>query len=210
VRRILAAATLFACAPRHDLPVRGDSAVVEDVATVDAASYPTGAVDNVEAKVGDVFPDIAFEGYPAGSSEWSPVAMHDFYDPDGKKGIRAILLVGAVSWCPACNDFAKNTWNPMYQALSPRGLRLVHTLRQGGTRVGDQATRTTVEAWATKFSPLYDNLLDARERTFAVQPDPSGTPWVFVIDPRTMQITATHAGGPKPQELETLLVRNGG
>jgi len=63
--------------------------------------------------------------------------MHDYYDPDGSKGINAIYLVVSAQWCVPCQGEAKqlSRLNDLYKPTGKKVLRInVHTL-QGGTKL---------------------------------------------------------------------------
>jgi hypothetical protein len=76
--------------------------VVNELGT--KARYPEGPYG---LKVGDVAPDLAWEGLRRGihafpSSDapptWETIALHDYYDPTGEGGIRAIKIDVECVW----------------------------------------------------------------------------------------------------------------
>jgi len=60
-----------------------------------SADYPAGPYGK---KVGDVIPNFSWKGYRNGVGDYTDIALLDYYDPDGKKGVRALKLNIAAVW----------------------------------------------------------------------------------------------------------------
>jgi hypothetical protein len=70
----------------------------ETGATEDTApplTYPEGPYGKA---LGNVIPNLAWEGYRDGTGEWTNISLLDYYDPDGTRGINAIKIGGAALW----------------------------------------------------------------------------------------------------------------
>ena len=175
-----------------DAPVATDAGVadaLEDTAAEDTTPpYPDGPY-GLNAK--NVFPNLKLEGHIHGSPDWVPMAMSDYYDPDGSRGITAIALDVECQWCPPSNTLADHMtvwWPYIYE---PRGARIITTMVEGLDH--KPATRATVDEWVKKHVTNYDIMLD-----------PTGTSWAglkslsfprqYIIDPRTMQIVRVVIG----------------
>jgi hypothetical protein len=95
-------------------PPKGSGTVTPPAdAGVDAAEttivdgYPSG---EPALRGGGLFPPLTFAGYDDGSTTWSTLDMRSYFDPDGDKGINAVVLIVAAEWCPVCQQEAR--WVP--------------------------------------------------------------------------------------------------
>jgi len=178
------AATMLACSPHHDLPPLPSSTL--DSGTSPIAEPPYPKVETYGARVGDVIPDLHFEGYRARSDVWEPVSIHDFYDPTGEKGIRYVLIISAAAWCPGCRA-AAGALAAVYDDYEPKGVRFVHLMRESETTA--PATKATVDRWRDNYVITYDNLLDDKQQSFSLQPaELRSTPYISIVDARTMKV----------------------
>jgi hypothetical protein len=162
-----------------------------------AAPYPSGPYGTSAGAILD--PSLAWQGFPEGakaSTDVKKICPSDFYDPDGKKGVRALALgVGAI-WCGSCQEtesaFADAVDNGgKYQG---KGVHYVELLIEGGA----QGTPANIDdAWSSysqhvlgRTIPMtvFDNAAHALQM-------PGGIPQVVIVDPRTMKITAMPGGG---------------
>ena len=57
--------------------------------------YPAGPYGKA---VGNVIPNLTWDGYRDGTGEWTKISLLDYYDPDGSRGIHAIKLGAAALW----------------------------------------------------------------------------------------------------------------
>lgn len=76
----------------------GDPPVEETGPTEDTApplEYPPGPYGKA---VGNVMPNVSWEGYRDGTGEWTTISLLDYYDPDGSRGIHAIKVGAAALW----------------------------------------------------------------------------------------------------------------
>jgi len=178
--------------------------------TVTPGDYPPGpyGLDTTMT-----FPSVSFQGYVGGQAPWTTIALKDYYDPDGTKGIRGIYLTGSAPWCAACVSEAKSFPARFANEYKAKGARFVTAILQDDAH--GPATRGTVDDWVKTFGTNYDIVLDP---TFSIlKKDSSGggsaaLPYNYVIDPRTMKVTQINAGpyffGGGIPGLDELLAKN--
>lgn len=168
-------------------------------------AYPDGAAGT---KQGLVFPDVEIEGYREGTGEWTKLAMRDYYDPDGKKGITGVYVIVAAEWCGVCQQEAARLPKE-YPAWRARGARFLQVLGQDSG--GKPAYKAVVDRWQTRFHLGLD--VGADPKLDFMPKGATGFPTCFVIDPRTMKIVRVLPGvtsdGSIPG-LEQVVTRNGG
>ncbi len=173
-------------------------------AASNACPYPASPYGKAEGKT--VSGALKWQGYAEGATEPSTVAISDYYDCDGSKGINAILLDTSAEWCGACIQEAGDLQKEM-PAWKEKGIRVITLMIEDASRV--KATVKLADKWRTKFK-IGD--------TVAVVSDPNGTflpmgsvglPLQAIVDPRTMTITKVLQGygGPMP-ELLALAAKN--
>ena len=122
-------------------------------------------------------PKLAWSGYAEGSAESGPVALAAYHDPDGKKGINALVITEVSFACNACvtetSDMQKSQAGP-WSTLGVHVLQLV--VDDAGGHLG-HATVASAKAWR----------------------DATGATWAVVADPA---FSFSHEGGnPMPQAL---------
>jgi hypothetical protein len=170
-----------------------------------ALEYPSGPYGKAQ---GNVFPDVAFEGYRDGDGEWTTLHMLDLFDPDGAKGVRGIYVVVAAQWCGVCQQEAMRL-PKSYPAWKGRGARFLMVLGQDNAR--KPALQSTVDAWQSRFHLPFD--VGADPKLEFLPPGATGFPTCYVIDPRTMKIVRVLPGvtsdGSIPG-LDAVIKRNGG
>ena len=59
------------------------------------AAYPAGPYGNLK---GNTIANFEWDGYRDGVGEVTKISLNDYYDPDGKKGINAIMLKLSAQW----------------------------------------------------------------------------------------------------------------
>lgn len=218
----------LAAACGHAAPFAGndvDGIAPDAIAAVDAPKPDTAHDAELEAapivggypaepygkNVGDTFPPLVLDGYPEGDPAWSKVSLRDLFDPDGKKGIRAILLVVAAEWCGACK--AEATWVPGAYSMTyrPRGARFVTALVQNAST--GAATQSTATAWRDAYGIPYAVAIDPMLDTLPMNAGVLPLPYSYVIDPRTMRVVkilTSEQSPPTIPAVDALLTKNGG
>jgi hypothetical protein len=168
-------------------------------------AYPSGTTGLAQF---NVFPDVTFEGYRDGKGDWTTLAMHDYFDPDGSKKITGLYIVVSAQWCAVCQQEAQYL-PTAYPDWLKRGARFLMVLGQDNS--AKPATKLTVDQWQSKFHLNFD--VGADPKLQFMPKTASGFPTCFVVDPRTMKITRVLPGvtsdGSIPG-LEPLVKRNGG
>ena len=71
-----------------------DTTPAEDTAAP-PLTYPAGPYGKA---VGSVVPNLKWMGYRDGTGAWGEIALLDYYDPDGSRGITAIKVNLAAVW----------------------------------------------------------------------------------------------------------------
>ena len=155
--------------------------------------YPMGSYNN---KVGAVVkPGLTWEGFADDSDTAGTVAMEDYYDCDGSRGINAILILTSATWCGACEQEAselKGT-GATYTQWKEMGIRVI-TLMIEDINQGQAATVTTAEKWKTKFKLANAVVADPKFSFAPLTGGSIGLPYQVVVDPRTMTIVDIQEG----------------
>ena len=189
------------------------------IASDEQEAYPSG---DFGWNVDNVIPNMAFTGYlhldPStlvGRNGIGTVRFSDFYDPDGSRGLRFLLVGIHDAWCPPSidqEDFTNGTnylqGNVMGESFAlqyaPKGVRFL-TLLQQGTHYQHDATISDLWIWMSQHgSRISEALLPSNELELNVIE--VAVPYNIIIDTRTMRIKATYLGfeGSFP-ELDALL-----
>lgn len=157
---------------------------------VDAA-YPSGPYGN---DTGNVLENICFpEGWmdPVAdgfdTARLRKINLSDFYNPDGAREFKVLLLNSSALWCQACK-VEHRTLSEEFEKRRADGFVVVSGLYQNGE--GEPAETADLVAWASKF-----------ESTYPMALDPQGdfgkgdtAPLNFVIDLQTMRILRIFIG----------------
>lgn len=125
---------------------------------------------------------MVLHGYREARAPWTKLALAMYYDPDGARGINALVLDVSAPWCGVSRELARMI--PRFQAdTAERGARFLTVLIQDAS--GDPPTRATVDEWVGLYALKSDVAIDDAQRT---SPQGSGVPLIYIIDPRTMRI----------------------
>ncbi len=169
---------------------------VDDADADTAAAYPAGPYGIL---LGQVFPDLEWDGYRDAAGDWTKLHMHDYYDPDGKLGIRGLLLditSGDNSgWCGWCEEWSGNLakWNGK---IRERGGRLLEVLLGDSPVPSTVADQAMTDLWIKKRKLDFDVVVD-RKRLSTTEDGKDlikGIPRLVVIDTRTMKVAAIVVG----------------
>jgi thiol-disulfide isomerase/thioredoxin len=146
------------------------------------------------ARVGKSAPlDASFRGYVERSTTASTIALRDYSDPDGAKGINAVLIIVSATWCIACQYEARTLEREIADGWGALGIRVLTLMTE------DTAANPATEATALEWKKRYklDSVAVAADpgRTFELA-GKLGTslPTKIVIDPRTMKIVDVQEG----------------
>lgn len=174
-------------------------------------TYPMGQWTHA---VGGTIPEsLNWQGMVEMSNTQATISIADYLDCDGSKNINAILIDTSATWCPACQDEAKDlpskmaTWGPM-------GIKVL-TLMIEDNPSPTQATYQTAVNWKNDYG--LDAVAIAADPGFSFAPageQSVGLPLQTIVDPRTMQIVNKDEGyapgGPIEGELTALAQKNKG
>lgn len=186
----------------------GTSSSSSSSGSASVCEYPTGGT--VGEKVGNTLPQtMKWPGYPEGTTTLGEVRVEDLYDCDGKKGVNAILFIGASGTCGICIQEAQELNARMQNSWGPMGIHVVTLVLADGQ--GAPANADDALTWKEQFNLLDTSVAADPGITFA-EPGPDGvigTPLITVVDPRTMEVVYKQEGssGQYP-ELEALAQKN--
>lgn len=155
--------------------------------------YPTGPYGT---EPGDTLRNACFSGWlrpdrvAREPESLEPIALSDFHDPDGTRGIRVILLNTAALWCSACR-IEHETLPESAEALRSSGLVIVSALFQGVER--EPASFEDLRLWVETYSSNFPMLLDPSYQ-FGVYASAETAPLNLVVDARSMKILQKYVG----------------
>lgn len=182
-------AALGACGSnKPELP-----AGVETPASCVALGYPEGPYGT---EAGGVVQNVCLQGWLApdrvahaeGSLE--RIALSDFYDPDGSRGIELLLVNTAAVWCSACRIEHEDL--PQRAAsYGPKGLRILGALFQDQRQ--NPASVEDLTRWVELFETNFPMSLDPNY-AFGLYASAETAPLNLLIDPRTMRILKKYIG----------------
>ena len=158
-----------------------------------APAYPSAPYGS---ELGSVLRNLCFQGWRApdrgarSEATLEPIALSDFYDPDGSLGVKVLLVNTAAVWCSACR-IEHETLPEHARELGPRGLAVLSALFQNQDR--NPATVDNLALWAEVFSSNFPLVLDPSYR-FGPFASAETAPLNLVIDARTMTLIAKFVG----------------
>jgi hypothetical protein len=157
---------------------------------------------------GDTIPNLHFMGYRGGVGAFVELRLSDYYDPDGARGINAVLVTAGAEWCPLCNDEAL-ALPSLYARYASRGVRFLSLLLERNGSL--PATQATLDGWLEKYALAFDSAIDPLKTTVAKTD--AQLPRTYFVDPRTMQIVRVEEGFhdtvPYVTDLDMVLKENG-
>jgi hypothetical protein len=154
-----------------------------------ACTLPAGPYGT---RLGDVVdPNLAWQGYVDDSGQTTTVHMRDYYDCNGSRGVRVLVIDESALWCPTCQSQAQ-TLAMLTGKWKSEGAVLLVLMAEDQQQ--NPATVDTALTWRNEFALT----------TGAVVADPAwttklwngatgagnGFPTDVVIDPRTLRIVA--------------------
>lgn len=187
------------------VPLGAGVALVTLSAGCSSGSSGSGAVGGASAaactpppgpygtSVGDVIdPGLAWKGYVNDSGQATTVRLGDYYDCDGSRGVRALVVDESAQWCADCQSQTQTIAPLASGKWKSEGAVLVVLMAQDANE--NPATLDTALTWRNEFA------LTAG----AVVADPAWTtklwsgatsagnafPTTVVVDPRTFRIVA--------------------
>jgi len=154
-----------------------------------------------------------WQGFAPNATTPSTVKITDLWDPDGSKGINAVVIDSSGQWCIACQGIAKlipGWFSPKGDDWAKLGVQMITLVIQNNNY--EPATVTTAQQWRALFSLNELYVVADPADTFPTNALPSQ----LLVNPRTMKVvrdlsndTAQTADGADPQ-VATLAMKNGG
>jgi hypothetical protein len=189
---VVSGAIVAACGGSSSPSELPDPAVTPHPTSPTGAPYPTA---NIGSNVGQIAPNLAFEGYPDSNKAGGlvNVSLADFYDPTGKDHTVLFVAIGAT-WCSACasETIVMKNVGPTYRA---KGVVMLELLVAGATS-GYGPSRSELDGWVDAHSTAWTVAADVRGRRSFGQLGFVGVPSSMLIDTRTMEILHQASGAP--------------
>ena len=149
------------------------------------ATEPGGAVENA-----------CFQGWPApatvshGPETLEPMALSDYYDPEGRGRVKLLLVNTAALWCSACR-IEHETLPEHYAELAPRGLEILSALFEDNMR--EPADLDDLKVWVETFDTTFPIALDP-SYSFGLYASAETAPLNLILETRTMTILRKFIG----------------
>jgi hypothetical protein len=122
----------------------------------------------------------------------SPVSMADFYDPDGARNTRLLLINVSAVWCPVCRlEYREIRASDDYATYRPKGVEFLSVLFEDANH--EPARDTDLHLWGQSYAVRFPMLLDPGFVFAQYFPNP-GTPLNILVDTRTMRIVSAETG----------------
>jgi hypothetical protein len=139
-----------------------------------------------------VDPSLRWQGYVDNAGQATDVSIRDYYDCDGTKGVRALLLDESATWCIDCRTEATNIAPLVPGKWKNEGIAVVTIMAQDQQQ--NPATLDTALSWRNEFVLTTGAVCADPQWTMKLwggaSAEGNGFPTNAVIDPRTMKIVA--------------------
>jgi hypothetical protein len=169
--------------------------------------YPTAGF---APKPGGVIPNAKWQGF-VNENEDAPttVALGDYLDCDGSKGINALLVDVSATWCEACQVEAQTLPSTLKSKWDALGIQVLTLMIQDAQY--KPATTATALAWKKKYNLVTTTVAADPQFYFQALAEGGGVglPFLVTIDPRTMTLVGTTQGYPADETaIENLATKN--
>jgi hypothetical protein len=192
----LGAFFLLACSSGASEPTPfddGRGAALGDGTLVERLAYPDPPFGST---AGAVIANYRFLGWsnPASAkfdtTHLEPHSLAEFYDPNGAKGLRYLIITSTAVWCSACKleyrDMATNV-----AAYQKRGAEFMGALFEDND--SKPAQPSDLANWGKQYAVEFPFVLDP-ELKFGAFFDVQATPMVMIVDTRKMEIVNINEG----------------
>jgi hypothetical protein len=166
-------------------------------------TYPAGPYGTSVGKV--ISPSLSWQGYRENDDQVSTLTSGDYFDCDGSKGINAVLITQAATWCGACKEEAKEFNSLIAGGWAQKGIRVLTLMIEDA--YSNPATTKTAKQWKDAFSAQGWAVAADPDFTFSSSGS-NGLPTVLFVDPRTMKIVSKTEGTGGYYKLEQLAQTN--
>ena len=126
------------------------------------------------------------------TSAFETIALSDYYDPDGAKGYRAIVVNASARWCSICKTEQKHI-REQHGTWGPRGAVFVEALFEDAST--GPAKPEDLVAWGNTYQIGWVLVLDPANQLGRFF-DRSASPMNMIINARTMEIRSIVTGMP--------------
>jgi thiol-disulfide isomerase/thioredoxin len=173
-----------------------------------APDYPAASGNNP----GSIIPDKTWDAFlpsaPVGVT--GKVSLHDFYDPDGTRGINALVIITSAEWCGACMSEAMTLEGKIKSKWGPDGVMVVELMLED-TQQNRAVPMVTAAAdrWRAKFS-LTDMAVGIDPAFTYAHSGTNGLPLNVIVDPRTMTMVSRTDGfgASEDTDIASLVAKN--
>lgn len=170
--------------------------------------YPTGdlgiaarTTKDGEVVFGNRIANLQFVGFRATttaapldvSKGTTIVQMADYYDPRAEK-YSLIVAFACQRWCGPCNQTADQLAAGVAATYENKGVVFMQALTQGLDF--KPTTLSDLTGWAGDHKVNFTLLSDPAEHIFGNYDVKAATPFIMMIDPRTMEILTFATGAP--------------
>lgn len=169
----------------REIDAGADTEATETANQIACAEGPYGLNE------GDTFPLVEVSAYHDGRGAWGPLQLCEYSDPDGSRGIHALLVSISAAWCGPCGVFMEHVVKAAPQYLV-RGLRICELLLEQNDIDHTAADKKAVDDWIARHKLYFDAGIAPRE---LLPPGDVGFPLWYLVNPRTMKIVDRVSGG---------------
>ncbi|HET7541931.1 MAG TPA: hypothetical protein VFK05_18785 [Polyangiaceae bacterium] len=180
----------------------GGAAVAAPVPATPAwTPYPAGPYGTSR---GAIIENLSFLGWKRpdlsgyDTSKFETIKLSDFYDPDGRTGVKLLAINASAVWCSVCRrEYLEMKSNDTYATLRPLGLEILGTLFEDNASFPAQPSDLKTWSGPSTFAVKFPMALDPGFKLGAYF-DSDATPLNMLIDVRTMTIVQITMGISDP------------
>ena len=159
-------------------------------------AYPTAPYGSREGAIIENFPFLGWHAPKASSYDTSrlePLSLGQFYDPEGDKGVKLLVLTSTAVWCSACKQEYKDMAGNV-AAYEAKGVRFLGALFQDATLPTPKPAKPSdLVLWARTFDVTFPFVLDPDLKLGSFF-DVEATPMEMIVDTKTMKILGITEG----------------
>ncbi|HEX4336974.1 MAG TPA: redoxin domain-containing protein [Polyangiaceae bacterium] len=165
------------------------------------------------SRAGAIIENFDFLGWKAptnvafDTTKLEQVSLGQFYDPDGAKGVKLLVMTSTAVWCSACKQEYKDMTGNI-TTYEGKGVRFLGALFEDDA--SQPAQPSDLVLWAKAFNVAFPFALDP-DLKLGKFFDVEATPMEMIVDAKTMKIVkisegwVTQGDGSLWSDLDTLL-----